>query len=336
MLHAAEPDGLRSSAESPLAPPDHLCVLAQAAVGGEFASGAFEPLDRALREDTLSSGDRETLSLLAPILSREVADQPLIGLIAGLRRRSTVKASAAELLTCALESELASRGVETIVTGDLGVARAFYAETGERSVLVSTVIVPREVSAKTRAEVIRNAAQATGATVVPGRTHGIERYGVRVWVRSSLAPAFGFPAARRWIRQTAGRDSEGRLRPARELLLAESIYQSALGAPRIRWFTDVVFASRVAGGIRWDKLVETAEALAWTAPVTEAMEVLAERGWAVPQAGPALDHRVDRAYWAARQHWQPGSTAARLRHRAWLAARLARHGSISLPSTSRQ
>jgi hypothetical protein len=125
--------------------------------------------------------------------------------------------------------------------------------------------------------------------------------------------------------RSAELDAEKRLRPAPEVLVLESIHQSVLGAPRIRWFTDAVFASGFTRGIRWDVFMRAAEELAWTAPATEAMEVLAMRGWAVPELQLTPDGPVDRAYWSTRQATDPGSPAARLRHRSWLAARMARN-----------
>lgn len=328
MPYGPEPSGrrvqLRSTAPGlTLSPPAHAAALADAAARGEFDSTAFEQLDRALRNDELSGDDLDLLPLLAPILMQEVPDHPMIGIVRGLHRRSLVRASTAQRLTEAIETEFADLGIATLVAGDLGAARHFYRELGDRSVRISTVIVPREVPRGLRRTVIAQAAEATGASTLAGRLQGLERFGARTVVSTTLGPAFAFPAARRWLWQTAVPTASGRRQISPEVLLLESMYQSALGAPRIRWYADAVCASNADEGIRWEKLMAAAQVLGWAAPVREAMRILAASGQVGPQPHDAADNLLNRAYWNARRSTPFRTPMARLRYRSLWAARIA-------------
>lgn len=311
-----------------LCPLGYLSGLVEAAAGGEFAAADFRALDRAFREDTLTGEDLDVLPLLAPILTRLVPDHPSLGVIRGMRRRASVRAGTADLLGREIEVRFADLGIPTLVSGDLGVARAFYRDPADRVVNGGTVLVPQEVSRAVRNDVVSAAAGATGAARVAGRRFGLERFGVSVIVRSSLAPAFDFQAARGalWHTVRAGADSQSAIAP--EVLLLESIYASAVTAPKIRWFTDAVFALGGDASLDWDTFERVADCHAWTAPAADAMRLLAMRGYSTPEPDLLPDLPVDRTYWRMRRSASSGLGLARIKRRFWLAARLARHRGV--------
>lgn len=278
-----------------LAPPAHLCDLVDAAVCANLDEQAMAVLDAAVDADAVGQEEMAIMALLAPVVAQHRGDHPFLGRMTGIRRRARLTHGAAEYVA-ETTLRVAPGGV---VLGDLGAARALYADPVNRWARLTVLAMP-SVTRERAHQIARQVSNETGVSVRGGRWPVLEHLGARVLIHRSLGTAFDFPRFRRAIR------------PSVELQVYDCLVRSATAGPRITWYADVVAAG---SRLDWDQLWNVGRLAGWSAPVAGAAEVLLARGWDVPTFHPH-DALVDRACFEASR--MPVS------RRGWLVARLAR------------
>ena len=278
-------------------PADFLCDLVDGHVQDQLDAHAFRSLDAALRNDSFTQEEYAVLAQLAPLIAERHPGHPFSARIQGVRRRVRVGVAASQ----ALVSTVRAHTGEGILLGDLAAAQAFYPDPSERPVTASTWVVPGLRRAQAW-QLARTVAAESGADVLPGHWPILRRHGVRLTLHRSLSTAFDFPRAQRIIDGSA------------ELILYNSLVASALGAPRISWYSDAVRAN-----IDWDRVWGIAHEAGWVEPMARAAAFLNFKGRDVPVRQEA-DSLMDSAYFR-----QPLNASA---SRMWLVLRLTRHGGL--------